>query len=643
MNKGLQQKWSNWLFVVGIVCMIMGLMLLASAPTIAQDDPEYVGVNQCNDCHRDSADSQKLSAHAHTLIDPVKNPELIYGDFSQANPILEVQLSNEDTARAITLDDIAYALGSGRRIQEYLVEVAPHQYRVLPIAWNIETGAWEKLALADDNWNTQCASCHTTGYDASAGDWVDNAVECESCHGAGGTHADLVDAAGWDIDETERSAIRAAIIAEPDAQVCESCHNSNLNDGIHQATFDFITGKTILPQVTGKATAHATAEGAPDCISCHMSKTVTDGTTQTNHDMLLTQNQMSSTCTGCHTELTVAYAERFITEAETDSEQRLATIENALNSEAVPAWVLDAVNMLEADGSHGVHNVAYTDALLNAVEVQLGLVEQTTLFSVTAVSNPTDCAKCHSDEYAEWLNSPHAMASLNEHFETVYSENGQPTYCLRCHASGFDSETQSIKFEGVVCSNCHQAQTEHPPAPMTMGTNISTCALCHSGGHASVYEEWLASKHSDVGVDCVDCHNAHTNKMLLGDVNTTCADCHADAMQDKVHMGANLICTDCHMTPRQTVNDPTMLTQTGHAMEIDPSVCSNCHGAIHNLTPSTENENGETVNIESLHEEVDVWKNTAEDNLNSGLIGGAVGVLLLLGLIYLVLRLGRSS
>lgn len=643
MNKGLQRKWSYWLFVVGIGCTLLGLMLLAEAPAVAQDDPQYVGVGECNDCHRDIARNHKLSAHARTLIDPSENPELIFGDFTQLNLLLVLQFPNEEEPRQITLDDIAYAVGSGRSVQQYLIEVAPQQYRVLPISWNIATGTWETLPLVDDNWNTQCATCHVTGYDAAANAWVDAGVQCETCHGAGGTHVDVVDEADWDIDEQEAILIRESIIAMPDVQMCESCHNANRSDGIHQPLMAFMAGETLVPEITGRATAHTTAADAPDCMTCHISETVIDGEILTAHDMNLTLSQASTTCTECHTDLTTAYAERFITGQQADTVQRLAVIQARLNSDTVPAWVLEAINILEADNSGGVHNVAYTELLLNAVEVQLGLVNESTLFTATNVSDPNECAECHAEAADEWLDSGHALSSLNDHFQSVYSENGQPTYCLRCHASGFDATTQTIQFEGVVCSTCHAAEGEHPPAPVTMGTNVTTCATCHSGGHASVYEEWLASEHSAVGVDCVDCHNAHSNDMLLGDVNTTCGDCHANAMQDEVHMGEDLVCTDCHMTPRETVNDPTMLTQTGHAMEIDPSVCADCHGAIHELSLSAETENGESVDLEALHQEVEEWQTSAEENLVSGLLGGAVGVLLLLGLVYLVLRLGRSS
>jgi formate-dependent nitrite reductase cytochrome c552 subunit len=366
-----------------------------------------------------------------------------------------------------------------------------------------------------------------------------------------------------------------------------------------------------------------------------------DGEIVTMHDMDISLTDHSETCVDCHSELTLAYAQRFLVGQQEETAQRLALIHTRLDDEELPQWVLDAVLVLDADSSGGVHNMPYTESLLHAAELYLGLVEPSNLFSAPEATDPVACAECHAEEHAAWADSTHAISSTNPHFQSVFAENEQPSYCLRCHASGFDANTNTVLFEGVVCSSCHTIEGEHPPAPATMGTNVATCAACHSGGHASVYEEWLASEHQVVGVDCVDCHNAHTNDMLLGDVNTTCGDCHADAMEDEVHMGEDLICIDCHMTPRETVTDPTMLTSTGHSMDISPGVCADCHGATHTLKVESNVADEDPEEVAVLREDLQTWQMTAEENLTSGLLGGAIGVLLVLGLVYIIVRIGR--
>ncbi len=651
MRNSLQRRWSTGLFVVGTMFITIGLTLLASSPIVAQEPGDYMGIRDCNDCHRDTANNHELSIHSNALIDAEENAELILGDFTADSPLLMLQFPGEDEERRIALEDLAYGVGFGRNVQAYLIEVGENNYRVLPVAWDVETSSWVSLSLAADwsdeayDWNQSCATCHATGYDADSGEWVDNGIQCESCHGAGGTHVELADDAGREIDDEEMAAIRASIDSAPDMQACATCHDAMQFDGIHEPLPSLMDGEMLIEGISSSASAHSTAEDAPDCISCHFRTGVNeDGEEITLHDMDISLIQHSTSCTNCHTELTEAYAQRFIVGQQEDTAQRLAIIETHFDPENLPSWVTQSIQLLNADSSGGVHNVAYTEALLHSVEVYLGLVQPTTLFASQEASDPVECMECHESEYAEWLDSSHALTTLNENFQAVYAENGQPTYCLRCHASGVDATNATVQHEGVVCSSCHIIEGEHPPAPATMGTNVTTCAACHSGGHASAYEEWLASEHQTAGVDCVDCHNAHTNEMLLGDVNTTCGDCHAGAMEDEVHMGEDMICTDCHMTPRQTVTDPTMLTLTGHSMDISPDVCADCHGSTHELTVSADIEAGEdAAEIAALQSDLETWQATAEENLTSGLLGGAIGVLLVLGMVYLILRLGRSS
>jgi hypothetical protein len=106
-------------------------------------------------------------------------------------------------------------------------------------------------------------------------------------------------------------------------------------------------------------------------------------------------------------------------------------------------------------------------------------------------------------------------------------------------------------------------------------------------------------------------------------------------------MGENMICTDCHMTPRDAAPDPAQRTRTGHMMGIDPGVCADCHGNTHLLSRIGTDSGIIPEEVTALETQVNALQTRAEENLNNGLIGGAVGVLLLLGLIYLVLRLGR--
>jgi len=280
---------------------------------------------------------------------------------------------------------------------------------------------------------------------------------------------------------------------------------------------------------------------------------------------------------------------------------------------------------------------------LNAVEIELGIVVNPTINNVPAVapSDPIECAECHENEHAVWQTSTHANASLGDTFQQAYAANGQPSYCMSCHASGYDPSTQSYVFEGVVCSTCHtMTQGEHPPGPASVVSSSDVCGRCHSGEHAPAYNEWLVSDHKDFNVDCVDCHVAHDNSLRLDDVNATCADCHEDAMQDEIHMGADMTCVDCHMSrPVGEGDDPII----HHTMIPDPRTCNDCHGNIHTLQfdPARDLTEADQELVAMMQEQVADLEDKADTNLESGIVGGAVGSLVLVGFLLIAIRFGR--
>jgi hypothetical protein len=259
------------------------------------------------------------------------------------------------------------------------------------------------------------------------------------------------------------------------------------------------------------------------------------------------------------------------------------------------------------------------------------------------VQDPTTCAECHRDEMRTWQASPHANSSLNDNFLQEFGSQGRPSYCLSCHASGYNAETGDYQFEGVVCGRCHVATSEgeHPPAPISVADAPALCGQCHSGAHAPTYDEWLVSDHSVAGVDCVDCHTPHDNGLVLGDVNTTCGDCHQSAVTDEIHMGADMTCVDCHLTRRMTEGSVHVLT-TGHTMAIDPSVCAECHGNTHLLNAEDFNRSPEEIaEVTELREEITRLEDVASENRYSSIIGGALGMMVLLAVLYLLNRLRR--
>lgn len=779
-------------------CILLLIGFAANLSFAQDDDPEYIGERECSDCHRDIASSQKTSAHVMALHEA--SEEGILADFAQGEDVRMVQFPDSDEARAFGIEDVAYVIGSGRYAQAFLYEIESDVYRVFPAEWNVAESSWQPLSLADSwddpayDWNTNCAGCHTTGYDTTSGEWVDEGVQCEACHGPGLVHVEAADDAGSRPSEEELQFIRDSIVLSPDAQICGQCHSrgtdgdfafsttylpgqsllesftlasmddpvhwwngshakqsnmqfnewlnsahssalsdmqssdyaddsclachstdfvhtqdmiatyesgdregippealtaetaefgvtclachpahqtedqsiliadsytlctdchSNPQDEIHHPVQEIFEGLPIVENVEPRASEHFANEEGPDCIACHMLEvTIEPSGERVTHSLQpvipgTIEGLDVDSCTSCHDDLSPDYLGEFVTQAQEKVSTRLENANAALvNVESPPDWVETALAAVEGDGSLGVHNVSYTNALLDAVEIELGLVQTSELAGAAQpATDPSECAECHQDEHRQWQTSPHANASLNETFLQAHADQNRPGYCMSCHASGYDASTGLHEFEGVTCTSCHTTVTpgtEHPPAPLDVGDASAVCGQCHSGAHAPTYDEWLVSDHSEAGVDCIDCHTPHNNGLVLGDVNSTCGDCHQEALVDEVHMGQDMTCVECHMASHDTAQDGIQIVKTGHTMEIEPQTCSECHGLIHGLTMAESHVTDEERNtVASLEAEIEDLQEEADNNRNTGLIGGALSALLVLLGIFIIFRLRK--
>lgn len=499
--------------------------------------------------------------------------------------------------------------------------------------------------------SNQYAEWLLSGHDEA--EFYEYGVNCMSCH--------EVHAVGRDPETCENCMLKA----EPDT-LCLTCHeNVRSEEGIwFSSAWEMLQGEQIVEQVEGVPSGHFIEMRGVSCTTCHMTPTVEIGAyrrTGTHTMRIVDPAELGEgepdTCTGCHDDLSAQALQQLIEGTQRNVTDRLTKVQNALEAYEgeLPDWVLEVVNFVEADGSGGVHNQEYTDALLYAVEVELGMVEaQGTAqpaIVMEEVRDPDTCAECHPDAYDLWLSSPHATASLTDIFTVTYAERGRPGFCMQCHASGYDPDTEEYVFEGVICSNCHTPEngSEHPPSPMSIDDSAAQCGTCHSGAHAPTYDEWLASKHKAVGVDCVDCHTPHNNGLLLRNVNTTCGSCHAEALVDEVHMGQDMNCVDCHL-PRVLDSDGVHVVSTGHTMNINPGTCAECHGKAHVLTME-EGEEGldvdmpltpeEEVQLNTLEEKVAELEETARTNWNSGVVGGAMGMFFVAIVAIWILRRGK--
>ncbi|MBI5440347.1 MAG: hypothetical protein HY900_03950 [Deltaproteobacteria bacterium] len=177
-----------------------GLVLVAQAeaqPPKAASKPQYVGSQTCAKCHPDEYKSWKLTYHSKMVR---KRDEGILRDVVEkwaTDGVNPGPTTGNATGKKASILDVEYVVGSNWK-QRFLVKnEKTGGLQFLNKQYNRYTGKWENYGQKND-WNTMCATCHTTGYRLLEYDAANPAAQktayaelnitCEQCHGPGGTH-----------------------------------------------------------------------------------------------------------------------------------------------------------------------------------------------------------------------------------------------------------------------------------------------------------------------------------------------------------------------------------------------------------------------------------------------------------------------
>jgi predicted CXXCH cytochrome family protein len=186
--------------------------------------PIFVGSTVCAGCHRAQAALWQTSQHGHAM--DHATDKTVLGDFSDATFDYDgvrsrffreggkflVETDGPDGKLAVF--EIKYTFGIDP-LQQYLVAFPDGRLQALSLAWDSRPRTqggqhwfhlypnedikhddilhWTKL---NQNWNSMCAECHSTGvrknYDAATDrfhtTWAEISVGCEACHGPGTRH-----------------------------------------------------------------------------------------------------------------------------------------------------------------------------------------------------------------------------------------------------------------------------------------------------------------------------------------------------------------------------------------------------------------------------------------------------------------------
>ena len=197
---------------------------IAPQPSSAQ--ARYVGRKVCANCHVEE-DRMWKGSH-HDLAMQEANASTVLGDFADrkfAYNGIESRFFQRDGKYFVNTDGpdgkladyaIKYTFGVWP-LQQYLIEFPGGRLQTLSIAWDARAHTeggqrWfhlyprERIDHQDtlhwtglyQNWNLQCAACHSTNlkksYDASSNGYKTSFselnVSCETCHGPGSAHVD---------------------------------------------------------------------------------------------------------------------------------------------------------------------------------------------------------------------------------------------------------------------------------------------------------------------------------------------------------------------------------------------------------------------------------------------------------------------
>ena len=208
---------------IAIILFVFSLNLFA-APL---EETPYIGAEVCSSCHQQQTQQWQQSDH-HNSMQPA-TADSVLGDFSGVTVSfhhIESRFLQQDGGYFVETTDqtgsqnrfqIKYAFGH-RPLQQYLIETDNGHIQALNVAWDSRSktlGGQRWFHLQPDemitpehpffwtrhlqNWNSRCASCHSTNvhknYDPETHSfdtsWSEINVSCEACHGAGKQHVKL--------------------------------------------------------------------------------------------------------------------------------------------------------------------------------------------------------------------------------------------------------------------------------------------------------------------------------------------------------------------------------------------------------------------------------------------------------------------
>ena len=229
-----------------------------------------------------------------------------------------------------------------------------------------------------------------------------------------------------------------------------------------------------------------------------------------------------------------------------------------------------------------------------------------------APTSSSDCASCHTESQATWQNGAHGRSEV--------------VTCDTCHVSG---------------------PADHPKSPMPVDQSADLCIRCHSNTNFGL-EDWKASTHNQLGMDCATCHDPHSTTLkqaaaprdaqpATDEISQLCINCHKEhsmTFSYTSHHQRGVSCIDCHV---KQSGDPATNTVPNHSFNASLESCNSCHAEqMHKPTEAKSPEGTSAAAVEEPAAEEPTVSVTAEPepvspmgfSAMAGMIGLAGGMVL---------------
>lgn len=224
----------------------------AESKTEVEKERSYVGSTNCKSCHAETYGLWQGSHHFHAMEEPTSKS--VSGDFNNAEfsqDGVDYLFFKEAETYKVTVTEnknsitypIKFTFGI-EPLQQYLIDFPDGKVQTLRASWDSDKKEWfhqregESIPKHDwlhwsnqaQNWNSMCASCHSTNLEKGLNTntlsynttFSEINVACESCHGPGSEHLELVENNTYAKEETGLFAKATNNIEQ--VEQCAPCH-----------------------------------------------------------------------------------------------------------------------------------------------------------------------------------------------------------------------------------------------------------------------------------------------------------------------------------------------------------------------------------------------------------------------------------